>query len=159
MMKLVAEDVDVAEIYSRSHVTKRAEQNGLNGDRGLDLATKDRDGKPWDFASPTMRERAVNKINNDKPLLSVGGPVCTGWSAMMDLNWPRMTAEETARRMHEARKHLGFCFKIYKRQVSGGRHYLLEHPVAAKSWQEPESKAMLKEEHNTLPRLDQCQGG
>ena len=45
MMKLVAEEIDVAEIYSPPRVTKRAEQWGLKGGWSLDLTTKDSDGK------------------------------------------------------------------------------------------------------------------
>ncbi len=103
MMKLVAEDIDVAEIYSPPRVTKTAGQRGLKGGWILDLTTKDDDGKPWDFSPSTVRKRAVIKINKDKPLLSVGSPMCTDWGAMMNINRPKMTAEEKARRMHDAR--------------------------------------------------------
>lgn len=153
----MAEGIDVAEIYSPPRATKRAEQWGLKGGWGLDLTAKDNDGKPWDFSSSTMR--SGNKINKDTPLLIAGSSTCTVWSAMMNLNWPRTTAEERARRTHKARKHLRFYVKMNKLQISEGRYCLHEHPVAAKSWQEPKIKAMLESEHNILTRLDQCQCG
>ena len=78
MVKLVAEYIRVAEIYSPPRVTKRAEQWGLNGGQGLDPTTKDHDGKPWEFSSSATRKRAADKLNKDKPLLIVGSPMFTG---------------------------------------------------------------------------------
>ena len=45
MMKLVAEAVNVAEIYSPPRVVARAKRWGLNGGWGLGLTTKGHDGK------------------------------------------------------------------------------------------------------------------
>ena len=52
--------------------------------------------------------------------------------------------------MHEARKHVRFCVKIYKGQVSEGIYYVHEHPMDARSWHEPEMHALIKKEHNIL---------
>ena len=133
MMKLVADDIDVAEIYSPPRVAKRAEQWGLTGGWGLDFETEDSDGKLLNFSKSTTGARTMKNINRDKPLLIVGSPMCIDWSAMMNVNWPRMSAEEKARRMHEALKHLRFCVNIYKHQVSEGRYYVHEHPMSARS--------------------------
>ena len=51
-----------------------------------------------------MRKRAIMKIKKDKPLLSIGGPMCTGCSPMMNFNGNKMGVEEKEKRMHAARK-------------------------------------------------------
>ena len=159
MMKLVAEDIDVAEIYSPPRVAARAKLWGLKGGWSLDLTTKDRDGKRWDFSKREMRRRAIEKIKADKPLLIIGSPMCTDWSTMMFMNWPRMTQEEKDRRMREARSHLRFCVKIYRHQADQNRYYVHEHPMNAASWKEPEMKRLMKKEKSILAKIDQCQYG
>ena len=78
MMKLVAEDIDVSEIYSPPGVAVRAKEIGLRPGWSLDLTTKDKDGKAWDFSKPEMRNRAIDKIGKDKPLVIIGSPMFTG---------------------------------------------------------------------------------
>ncbi len=70
MLKMVAEGVDVAEIYSPPRVVKRAQEIGLKPGWGLDLTTKDTDGRPWDFSKKEAKERAIMKIRKDKPRAS-----------------------------------------------------------------------------------------
>ena len=106
-----------------------------------------------------MRAKAIERIKMDKPLLIVGSPMCTDWSSMMNMNWPRMTEEERARRMKEARKDFRVCIKVHKYQMSQHRYYVHEHPMSAKSWQEPEMKAMMKKEKDIIAKIDQCQYG
>ena len=101
------------------------------GVSSLDFTTRDADGKRWDFSKREMGQRAINKIKRDKPLLIVGSPMCTDWSSMMNMNWPRMTGEERAGRMKESRKHLRFCVKIYKHQSEQNSYYVHEHPMCA----------------------------
>ena len=102
----------------------------------LDLTTSDTDESSWDFDSKVMRDRALRKLKEEKPLLRVGSPMCTDWSATMNLNWHKYTEEEKTKRMREARDHLAFCIKLYKMQHANGRYFLHEHPLGAKSWKE-----------------------
>ena len=159
MLQTVAQGMDVAEIYSPPRIAKRAEAWGLRGGWSLDLTEKDHDGKAWDLSKKEMRRRAVQKINKDKPLLIIGSPMCTDWSSMMNLNWGKMTEEQKEKRMTSARSHLRFCVKIYKHQVKENRYYVHEHPLGARSWNEPMIRAMLKKESNILATIDQCQYG
>ena len=78
MMKLVAKDIDVAEIYSPPRVAKRPEQYGFEGGWGLDLTTKGSDGKAWHPSSSVIRKRAIDNTKKDKPLLTMGSPMCKG---------------------------------------------------------------------------------
>ena len=77
MLRLVAEGVDVAEIYSPPRVCERAKAHGLRSGTSFDITTRDKDGRPWDFSKIDMRERAVKRINKEKPLLIVDSPMCT----------------------------------------------------------------------------------
>ena len=99
MLKMVAEGMDVAEIYSPPRIAARAKNRGLKGGWGLDLTTKDERGRAWDFSKKEVRQKAMHKIMVDKPLLIVGSPTCTDWSTMMYLNWPRMSEEAREKRM------------------------------------------------------------
>ena len=67
-------------------VAARANDLGLKAGWSLDLTTRDKDGKAWDFSKAEMRKRAIEKIKKDKPLFIIGSPVCTDWSAMMNFN-------------------------------------------------------------------------
>ena len=59
MVKLVAEDIGVAEIYSPPMVPQRGKQLALSAGWSLDLVTKDSDGKAWGF----FKERNANESN------------------------------------------------------------------------------------------------
>ncbi len=159
MMQLVAEGMDVAEIYSPPRVVKHAQSRGLRAGWSLDLTNHDVDGKAWDFTKPEMRSRLWAKLKKDKPLLVIGSPACTDWSTMMNLNWHRMSEEDVKRRMKEARVHLKFCIEVYKYQTEHSRYFLHEHPSAARSWKEPAMQKLMKMQDAILTKADQCQYG
>ena len=159
MMKLVVEGMDVAEIYSPPRVAVKAREMGLRAGWSLDLTTKDEQGNKWDLSKDKMRKKAMDKIRKDKPLLVIGSPMCTDWSSLMSLNWPKMEKEDIKNRMKEARKHLRFCVEVYKHQIENGRYYLHEHPMHAKSWKEPMIKRMILKEKAIIAKIDQCQYG
>ena len=52
----------------------------------LDLTTADSDGRPWDFDQKAMRDRAMQKLRTEKPLLLVGSPMCTAFSTWQRIN-------------------------------------------------------------------------
>ncbi len=45
--------------------------------------------------------------------------------------------------MGEAREFLRFCTEVYELQVSESRYFLHEHPLTAKSWEEPSVKRVM----------------
>jgi len=57
MLGLVAEGIDVAEIYSPPRVIQHAAAWGLRPGWSLDITNHDTDGKPWDFSKTEMRNR------------------------------------------------------------------------------------------------------
>ena len=52
----------------------------------LDLTTCDSDGASWDFDMKHMRDRAMSKLKNEKPLLLIGSPMCTAFSTWQRIN-------------------------------------------------------------------------
>ena len=52
----------------------------------LDLTTADNDGRQWDFDDVTMRERALRRVKDERPMLLVGSPMCTAFSTWQRIN-------------------------------------------------------------------------
>ena len=113
-----------------------AQKIGPKAGWSLDLTTCDSDGKAWDFNNLEMRNRAVRKVLKDEPLLLVGSPMCTAFSAMNRINHAREPEEVVRQRFEYARRHLEFATELYKLHIQGGRYFLHEHPEGASSWQE-----------------------
>lgn len=136
MLKMLIANMDVAEFYSPPRVTELARRMGLKAGWSVDLTTTDSDGRAWDFNEVEMRNRAVREVLVDKPLLLIGSPMCTVYSAMNRINHSRMTKEEVNARFRYAKKHLEFSAKLYQMQIDAGRYFLHEHPQTASSCQE-----------------------
>lgn len=66
------------------------------------------DSKHWDFIDPEMRNRAARKVLQDRPVLLIGSPMCTVYSAMNHINHARMPKEVVEQRFKGARIHLEF---------------------------------------------------
>ena len=79
----------VSEIYSPPRVTaatKSLPELKLIPGFALDLTTADSDGKLWDFDEKVMRDRALKRIREEKPMLLVGSPMCTAFSTWQRIN-------------------------------------------------------------------------
>ena len=117
----------VSEIYSPPRVTKATELlpelNVIPG-FALDLTTADSDGRLWDFDEKEMRDRAMKKVTEEKPMLLVGSPMCTAFSTWQRVNDlirdPYVVKAEKAR----AVQHLEFCVQLYQEQRRHGRFFL-----------------------------------
>ena len=127
----------ICEVYSPPRVAAAAEKLGEVPGWSLDLTTSDGQGRAWDFDDPACRRRAVELLERTRPFLLVGSPMCTWFSTLMSLNFPRMSSDEVRRGLGQARRHLAFTFYLYGLQLRGGRHFLHEHPAGASSWKEP----------------------
>ena len=79
----------VSEIYSPPRVTAAAkllpELRILTG-FALDLTTVNEQGKPWNFDLKVMRDEALRRVREERPLLLVGSPMCTAFST-----WQRIS--------------------------------------------------------------------
>lgn len=52
----------------------------------LDLTTSNEAGEPWDFAKASKRKEAEDLLEDQKPMLLVGGPIRTAFSSWQYLN-------------------------------------------------------------------------
>ena len=125
----------VSEVYSPPRVIAMCTRFGLTPGYALDLTTVDpSDSKPWDFIIPEKREKTKNMLNEQKPILLAGSPLCTAFSKLQNLNFSKMSKEEVTKIMAQARTHLHFCVDLYRQQIHNGRYFLHEHPDGATSW-------------------------
>ena len=157
MLNLLKKQMQVAEIYSPPRVVEMANKMGMRGCWSLDLTTCDTDGQPWDLNGTKVRNRAIRKVIFDKPIVPIGSPMCTEYSAMSRTNHCRMAPEEVEQRLVHARRHLEFCIKLCEIQWRDGRYFLHEHPNDAGSWQEAKMKRLMNRDGVQRVVGDQCQ--
>ena len=150
----------VAEVFSPPRVTALAGKSGLKPGFALDLTQLDTEtGRPWDFSSPSMRERAWNLQDSQKPFLLVGSPPCKPFSSLFDSNASKMNPEARKKIIREGIVHMNFCVKMYHKQISNGGYFLHEHPWSAWSWQLPAMQALMKCEGVQLGKGHMCRQG
>ena len=149
----------VSEVYSPPRVTAAAkllpELRVIPG-FALDLTTADTDGASWDFDNKVMRDRALKKVREEKPLLLIGSPMCTAFST-----WQRINDKIRDKYIVECEKkraimHLEFSIQLYREQLKHGRYFLHEHPAYATSWQEEAMQQLEKEMGVVTSVCDQC---
>ena len=96
MCRNLLNNVRVVEVYSPPRVAKMAESIGLRAGWPLDLITCDEDGRPWNFDQLEMRNRAIHKLLDDNPTVFIGSPMCTAFSSMNNVNYPKMDPQVVA---------------------------------------------------------------
>ena len=75
----------VSEIDSAPRMTvmaRRRRKYGIEPEVSLDLTTNDDTGKPWDFNNPRQQLRAEKLLDEQRPLLLIGSPMCTAFSRL-----------------------------------------------------------------------------
>ena len=71
----------------------------------LDLTTFDPDDQlPWDFDNPEKRRKAKQLVQTRRSLLVIGSPMCSAFSQLQNLNFPKMTKKEVERVINYGRK-------------------------------------------------------
>ena len=66
----------MTEIFSPERVVAEAKRHGLSGGLSMDLRTG------WDFRRREDRKKAKQYVREVQPLLLIGSPVCTPFSAL-----------------------------------------------------------------------------
>ena len=125
----------VGEIYSPPRVVPVTRRQGLGGGWSLDLKTQDRQGRPWDFDLPEVRQRARDLLRKTRPEILICSPMCTYFSSIMRLAKLGMNADDYQTKLDRAVRHVEFTFELIKLQMNAGRYFLFEHPAYATSWQ------------------------
>ena len=158
VVESVIRGVDVTEIYSPARVNRLAAKMGLIPGHSLDLTNG------WDFSREEHRRKAWNLIKSTKPYMLIGSPPCTMFSMLQELNlhihrhddeWLRGFDE----RWNAAVQHIDFCVRLYRHQLSEGRHFIHEHPRDAKSWNVESMRDLLRDQRVTWVEGHMCQFG
>ena len=142
--------VHVSELFGPGRSTSRASAFDLMPGMAIDLRT----GFDFNMEQDRVRARAI--IDEEKPWLIVGSPMCAAFSPLMALN-PK--TDKVKHAMVQGVKHLFFVGEIYKTQISRGRFFLHEHPKAATSWGLWMVKEVLAMEGVVTVDCDQCAFG
>ena len=152
----------VSEIYSPPRVTAAAKllpELRLIPGFALDLTTVNERGEPWNFDLKVMRDEALRRVRDERPLLLVGSPMCTAFSTWQRINNLIRDPMVVKNEMRDALVHLRFCVELYREQMRHGRYFLHEHPAYATSWQDDAMRELMGEIGVETAVCDQCQYG
>ena len=153
-----AEEVDriVVEVYSPPRIAAAAcLLPGLDIVPGFSLGLT----TGWDFNVEEHRRRAKQPVEEIRPQLLIGSPMCTVYSQWQHLNNSRRDPAVVAREKAQADVHLRFVIELYPMQVKAGRDFLHEHPAGASSWREDIMKKLMRMQGVDVTVGDQCQFG
>ena len=143
----------IAEFYSVPRVSARANRHDLQQGWALDLLTG------WDLSDGGMKEKARKLLNETRPKLLIGSPMCTFFSSIMNLNWRNMAPERAEQCYREAVAHMQFATELYRAQLEAGRLFLHEHPRDATSWKLECIQDLMRDPRVATVNADQCMLG
>ena len=132
---------------------------GITPGLALDLTTHDDTGRPWDFNDAAQRTKAERMLDEQRPLLLVGSPMCIAFSNIQNLNKAKRDPRIVQAEFDKARVHLQWCCHLYRKQVDRGGYFLHEHPAGATSWKQPEVQEIMEIPSVRRIVADQCQLG
>ena len=127
----------------------------------MDITVNDETGQPYDFSIKAQRTKAETLLAEQQPMLPIGSPMCTAFSAIQAINNipgkrdPLIIACEKA----AGRLHLDWWCFLYRKQISRGVYFLHEHPNGAASWMEPSVLGVLSLQGVRRIRANQCMHG
>ena len=125
----------------------------------LDLTTTAPDGQEWDFTKASRRHEARKLLDETKPKLLIGSPMCTAFSVLQRLSEHKRDPEVVRKMRVEAEMHLAFCCELYEAQLKRGDYFLHEHPASASSWQCRCVKRVMAIPGVIATTADQCRYG
>ena len=151
----------VSEVYSPPRISEMAGKMGMAQGWALDLTTVDPDdGQPWNFNMKDKKNKAMNKLKEDKPFMLVVSPMCGPFSALQGLfNYPGLNEQEVKDKLRSAIEHVNFALKLCLEQYRSGRLFLFEHPSGASSWTLSSIRSVMELEGVFTTKFDFCMVG
>jgi hypothetical protein len=73
-------------------------------------------------------------LDEDKPLMLIGSTKCDPFSAWQNVNYSKLSEEETRVKVLDGLLHWRFTVQMCLKQAAAGRLFIVEHPVGAASW-------------------------
>ena len=152
----------VSEIYSPARVTqaiKLLPGIGLVAGFAFDITNANDKGEPWNFDLEEKRNEAIAIVEEQKPMILIGSPICTPYTTLQALSKHKRSQKDIDEMMAKAKVHMEFVCYLYKLQLEGGRYFLHEHPATATSWELPCIKEILYKDGVDIVHGNQCQYG
>ena len=106
----------IAEFCSPTRISALAKElprYGIAPGLGFDLTVPEENGEPWDFLRPSMRIEAQKLLDEQKPMLLVGTPMCTAFSIWQFINDKKCDAKIVDSEKKSGRAHLAWMCKLY----------------------------------------------
>ena len=154
--------VIISEIYSPPRVTTYAKllpSLGIGPGFALDLTTVNAKGEPWDFDTVEKQEEAERLLDETKPTILVGSPMCTAYCAWQRLNKHRRDPAVVEEDKAKADAHLKFVCRVNLKKIQTGMYLRHEHPAQATSWHEDCVEDVMNQPGVYYAVMDQCQYG
>ena len=83
----------------------------------LDLSTTNDKGERWYFDKKEKRDEAERLLDEERPLLLIGSPMCTAFSRLLAISAAKRDPADIKRQWDKAIVHLEFCCRLYRKQV------------------------------------------
>ena len=146
-------EVVVSEVFSAPRVAPIAKELGLKQGSSIDLMNG------FDLTQEKDRRRCWKRLRDEDPDLVVLCPPCGPFSALQNLNYPKMSFEKGMALLGEGVQHVEFAMRIYEWQVRRGKKAIFEHPATSKAWEEESVQRVLQLPGVVRIRGDQCEYG
>ena len=117
----------VSEVYSAPRVTEAARRYprlGCIPRFALDLTSTDDQCQAWNFDVPEMRWKAERLLEEQRPTLLIGSPMCTPFSNLQNLNKAKRDPATVMKEKDAARLHFSWCCRLYAKQMAMGGYFL-----------------------------------
>ena len=75
----------------------------------LELTTTNSKAEPRDFNDPAKRDEAETLLDEQRPHLLIGSPMCIAFSNIQNLNKAKRDPKIVAAEIEKARVHLSWC--------------------------------------------------
>ena len=118
----------------------------------------------WDFTRKSDRRRAWKRVIEEEPVLIIGSPPHAPFAILQQLDGATRRDDKEwvsrhRRRWGEAVAHLEFCIRLYRHQLSQGRHFVHEHPWTSSSWNTKAIVDFAEDPRVLWTRADKCMHG
>ena len=151
----------ITEIYAPPRVTKWASKMRMAPGLALDLTCNDPDdGLPWDVNNnPNKVTKARRIIQDTKPLLLVGSPICAAVSHMSNIIFSRMSEQDVNDVVEHGTRHLELCMDLCRTHMKNGLYFLHAHPAHARRLQHTDVMKMMNRQGVRTVVGDTCAFG
>ena len=149
----VAEQCDIAELFSPPRLCSRAARFGLRPGFSHDLSTG------FDLLTTASRAQSWHELQACQPKVLLACPPCTWYSRLHFFNVAHLTALERDAQQRDADLLLTYAVRCCHEQTRHGRGFVFEHPILASSWHSPSVQSLLMVNGVHTVSFDQCATG